>query len=254
MPRTLQAGNSGVLHLSRPSRRTGSLDRCQSECGPTLAARPTAQKIDMNAESQIAVEIWSDYVCPFCYLELPAIERLKQEFDGRLTVTWHAFELRPDPVPTLDPDGEYLHDIWARSVYPMAAERGMLLRLPPMQPHSRKAFEAVAHARSIDLFDRMHAALFRAFFEDGKDIGDTRTLLEIGESAGMDKISLKDALDSERYVEQVLREEQHAQSLGIRGVPITLVRPAGRPLTDSVALRGAVPYESLHAAVLHAAG
>lgn len=212
----------------------------------------------MNAESRIpvdiAVDIWSDYVCPFCYLELPAIERLKAEFGDRLNVTWHAFELRPDPVPTLDPDGEYLHDVWGRSVYPMAAERGMLLRLPPVQPRSRKAFEAVAHARTIGLFDRMHAALFRGFFEEGKDIGDTATLLDIAASAGMDKAPLKAALDSGRYLPQVLQDEQEAQALGIRGVPITLIHRADRPLAESHVLRGAVPYENLRTAVLQAAG
>jgi hypothetical protein len=88
----------------------------------------------MTSEPRIAVEIWSDYVCPFCYLELPAVERLKEEFGPRVDVSWHAFELRPEPAPTLDPDGEYLHDIWGRSVYPMAEERGMRLRLPPVQP------------------------------------------------------------------------------------------------------------------------
>jgi predicted DsbA family dithiol-disulfide isomerase len=211
------------------------------------------RRTDMTSEPGIAVEIWSDYVCPFCYLELPAIERLQEEFGSRLEVTWHAFELRPDPVPTLDPDGEYLHDIWGRSVYPMAAQRGMTLRLPPVQPRSRKAFEAVAHARSVGMFDRMHAALFRGFFEQGKNIGDIDTLLGIAASVGLETAPLKEALDSGRYTQQVLDDEQQASRLGIRGVPLTLIRRADRPLAESVALSGAVPYENLHAAVVRAA-
>ncbi len=82
----------------------------------------------MSNEQRIAIDIWSDYVCPFCYLELPLIDRLKEEFGAQLNITWRAFELRPDPVPTLDPNGEYLHDIWGRSVYPMAEQRRMTLR------------------------------------------------------------------------------------------------------------------------------
>jgi predicted DsbA family dithiol-disulfide isomerase len=213
-----------------------------------------AQENRMTAESHIAVDVWSDYVCPFCYLELPAIERLKQEFGARLDVTWHAFELRPDPVPTLDPDGDYLHNAWNRSVYPMAAERGLPLRLPPVQPRSRKAFEAVAYARSIGLFDPMHAALFRGFFEHGKDIGDSGILLEIGALVGIDTAALKEALDSGRYTQQVLADEQQAHELGIRGVPLTLIRRAGHPLPESIALNGAVPYEQLHAAAMQVAG
>lgn len=208
----------------------------------------------MTSEPRIAIDIWSDYVCPFCYLELPVIERLKQEFDPHLDVVWHAFELRPEPVPTLDPKGDYLRDTWARSVYPMAQERGMVLRLPPVQPRSRRAFEAVAHAQSLGLFDRMHDALFRGFFEHGKDIGDPTTLLEIAALTGMDPASLKEALDSGHYTQQVLAEERQAQGLGIRGVPLTLVRPADRPLAEAVTLSGAVPYEQLRTAVVRATG
>jgi predicted DsbA family dithiol-disulfide isomerase len=207
----------------------------------------------MNTSPEIQIDIWSDYVCPFCYLELPLIERLKDEFGERLAIIWRAFELRPDPVPTLDPDGAYLHDIWGRSVYPMAAERGMALRLPPMQPRSRKAFEAVAHARSIGLFDPMHLALFRGFFEEGKDIGDTHVLLDIAASAGVERPALQDALRSGRYVEQVLQDERLAQNLGIRGVPLQLVRRVDRPIAESTALSGAVPYQNLRAAVLELA-
>ena len=77
-------------------------------------------------------------------------------------VEWRAFELRPDPVPTLDPDGAYLHRVWNQSVYPMARERGLTLRLPPVQPRSRKAHEATAFARSAGRADATAEALFGA--------------------------------------------------------------------------------------------
>src|SRR3569832_2404616 len=121
----------------------------------------------MTAQSQISLDVWSDYVCPFCYLELPAIERLQAELSDALSVRWRAFELRPEPVPTLDPGGEYLRSAWARVVYPMADQRGMVLKLPPLQPRSRKALEAAAHARDEGRFDAMHVGIFRAFFEHG---------------------------------------------------------------------------------------
>jgi predicted DsbA family dithiol-disulfide isomerase len=85
---------------------------------------------------QVQIDVWSDYVCPFCYLEQPVLERIAQEFGVRVGIRWRAFELPPDPVPTLKPDSTYLRDIWARGVYPMAKERGMTLRLPPMQPEA----------------------------------------------------------------------------------------------------------------------
>ena len=69
---------------------------------------------------QVHIDVWSDYVCPFCYLAEPTLAQVEQEFKGAVQMNWRAFELRPEPVPTLDSQGEYLRDIWARAVYPMA--------------------------------------------------------------------------------------------------------------------------------------
>ena len=201
----------------------------------------------MSQDNLIAIDIWSDYVCPFCYLELPAVNRLQQAFGPQLEVRWHAFELRPDPVPTLEPDGEYLHTVWNRSVYPMAQRLGMRIQLPPVQPRSRKAFEAVAFARDAGRFDAMHLALFRGFFEQGRDIGDSAELLSLAQESGLDGAALQAALDDGRYTQQVLQDERQAQALGITGVPLILVRLAGAPLETAVPLQGAVPYEHLHA-------
>jgi predicted DsbA family dithiol-disulfide isomerase len=203
----------------------------------------------MSQDTRITLDIWSDYVCPFCYLELPAVTKLRQAFGATLDVVWHAFELRPDPVPTLDPDGEYLHTVWNRSVYPMAERLGMRVQLPPVQPRSRKAFEAVAFAHDAGRFDAMHLALFRGFFEQGRDIGDTAELLDLAVESGLDGDALQAALDDGRYTPQVLQDERQAQALGITGVPLMLVRHAGSPLETAVPLQGAVPYEHLHAAV-----
>jgi predicted DsbA family dithiol-disulfide isomerase len=156
-------------------------------------------------------------------------------------------------VPTLDPDGEYLHTTWNRSVYPMARERGMTLRLPPVQPRSRRAFEAVCHARAQGRFDAMHLALFRGFFEDGRDIGDIETLLVLGESAGLARKDLREALEEGRHTQEVIEDEMHATALGIGGVPLGLVRKAGQPLAASIPLQGAVPYEALLKTVQHVA-
>lgn len=207
----------------------------------------------MRPDHPVALDIWSDYVCPFCYLELPAIDRLQQEFGSGLVVTWHAYELRPDPEPTLDPQGDYLRDLWAHSVYPMAHARGMTLHLPPVQPRSRKAFEAVEHARTVGRFDAMHHALFRAFFEEGRDIGDTETLLDVGASAGLEMDPLKDMLDTGRYTRRVLDQEEQARKLGITGVPLMLAHLAGRGSSDAIVINGVAGIEDLRGAIAQAA-
>lgn len=203
----------------------------------------------MNPPAPIRIDVWSDYVCPFCYLELPPIRRLQEQYAGQVEVLWRAFELRPAPKPTLDPDGDYLHTTWNRSVYPMAAERGMRLELPPVQPRSRLAFEAVAHAREQGRFDAMHEALFRAFFEDGRDIGDPKVLGDIAIECGLDRQRLAEALDSGCHTAAVHADQQLAYSLGVAGVPIMVFRPAGAGWERAFAVSGAVPYETMESAL-----
>lgn len=199
--------------------------------------------------SPIRIDVWSDYVCPFCYLELPALQQLQQAFGARVEIRWRAFELRPEPNPTLDPAGEYLRTTWARSVYPMAAERGMRLKLPPVQPRSRSALEAAAWASTQGGFDGMHEAIFRAFFEEGRDIGQAPVLLSLAESAGLDPESLGQALEKKEFRNQVLADQEIALNLGITGVPIMLLRKNDAPWEKAVPLQGAVPHARIEAAV-----
>ena len=76
----------------------------------------------------------------------PALSKLTQE-DSAVEVIWCAFELRPDPVSTLDTKGEYLHRVWRDSVYPLSEKLGFNMKLSPVQPRSRRAHEAAHWAR-----------------------------------------------------------------------------------------------------------
>lgn len=203
----------------------------------------------MSTIPAIRIDVWSDYVCPFCYLELPALQALKTRFGDGVDIRWHAFELRPEPHPTLDPAGEYLRTTWDRSVYPMARERGMTLRLPPVQPRSRKAFEAAAFAAKQGRFDAMHEALFRAFFEEGRDIGRIDVLVETGAKAGVQPEALRAALQDGRHEAEVLADQELARRLGVTGVPLSVLRMNDAPWQDGLALQGAVPIAHFEAAI-----
>lgn len=196
----------------------------------------------MENGARARVTVFSDYVCPFCYLEEPDLARVREEYGDQVEVDWRAYELRPDPVPTLDPDGEYLHRVWNASVYPMARSLSMTLRLPPVQPRSRKALEAAEYAHEEGRFDDMHTALFKAFFEDGRDLADAGVLLEVGESVGLDREGLGEALEEGRYTEKVLADEGLARKLGVSSVPTMLVGLADAPLEEAEAITGAQPY------------
>jgi predicted DsbA family dithiol-disulfide isomerase len=134
-------------------------------------------------------------------------------------IVWRAFELRPEPVPTLPPDGEYLTRVWRDSVYPMAEQLGVKMRLPPVQPRSRRAHEAAKWAASVGRFDEYNEAVFRAFFERGEDIGDTEILVKLAATSGLDGEALRGALDQLEFEGLVLADEHEAEELDVRGVP-----------------------------------
>lgn len=196
-----------------------------------------------NGEKRVRVTIFSDYVCPYCYLEEPDLACVRERYGERVEVDRRAYELRPDPVPTLDPDGEYLRHVWNASVYPMASLLGMRMRLPPVQPRSRRALEAAELAREQGAHDEMHHALFRAFFEEGRDIGETEVLLDVGASVGLDRASLLEALEGGRYTEKVVADEELARRLGVDSVPTMFVAPADAPLESAEVIIGAQPHE-----------
>jgi predicted DsbA family dithiol-disulfide isomerase len=198
---------------------------------------------------RIRATVWSDYVCPFCYLEEPVLNRIRQEYGEALHLQWRAFELRPTPVPTLDPHGEYLHTVWNQAVYPMARQRGMTLRLPPVQPRSRRAFELAEFARANGRFDEIHRALFKAFFEDGGDIDHLDTLVTIGTAVGLDGETVRGALEQGIYRERVVQDERDAANLGITAVPTIMIGRADRPLEEADFISGAQPYEVINATV-----
>lgn len=134
-------------------------------------------------------------------------------------VVRRAFELRPDPVPTLDPQGEYLTRVWRESVYPLAARLGMPIRLPPVQPRSRLAHEAARFAATAGELRRFHAETFRAFFERGEDIGNISVLVTLAEEVGLDGDQLRHDLDSHRFAAEVEADEDLAGQLDVHAVP-----------------------------------
>ncbi|MGH3872405.1 MAG: DsbA family oxidoreductase [Pseudonocardiaceae bacterium] len=89
------------------------------------------------------IEVFSDFVCPYYYL---AEQLLADAVEGsEVHISWQSFELRPEPTPTLRPEGDYLESTW---VYPMAERMGVPIVLPRVspQPYGRLAFEGFAYA------------------------------------------------------------------------------------------------------------
>ena len=139
--------------------------------------------------------------------------------DQDVELIWRAFELRPEPVPSLDPQGDYLQRAWSTSVYPLAERLGVTMKLPPVQPRTRLAHAAAHWARSQGHFDDYHAEIFRAFFERGEDIGDVDVLASLALESGLDSGLLRQALKSHEFEKSVLADEREAARLGVQSVP-----------------------------------
>lgn len=167
------------------------------------------------------------------------------EKDPNVAIVWRAFELRPDPVPALDPNGEYLNGVWGSSVYPLAQRLGIAIKLPPLQPRSRRAHEAAHWARRHGKFREYNDALFRAFFQRGEDIGNTDVLTRLASDMALDGGDLRAALDNNLYLENVLADEREAKKLGLRGVPAFVAN-------RQIALSGVQSLQTLQKLVDHA--
>ena len=126
--------------------------------------------------------------------------------------------MRPEPVPKLDPGGEYLTRVWRDGVYPLAERLGITMRLPPVQPRSRLAHEAAKWA-ATSRFDEYNKAIFRAFFERGENIGDQEVLVRLAEQLQLDGEQLRWALTQHEFEAEVVEDERDAAALGVSAVP-----------------------------------
>lgn len=172
----------------------------------------------------LKIEVYSDYVCPFCFLaEFP----LKQAIEGKdVEVEWMPFELRPEPNPTLKPEGDYLQRAWAQSVYPMAERMGVEIVLPRVspQPHTHLAFEGYQYAKAKGKGNEYNDRMLRAFFQEERDIGDIEVLTELAGELGLDKAGFREALEQRRYREAHQAALRHAvEEVGVTAVPTFII-------------------------------
>jgi predicted DsbA family dithiol-disulfide isomerase len=170
------------------------------------------------------IDVFIDYVCPYCLLAEGAIEALKRERD--VQVELRPFELRPDPVPTLRPEDDYLPSVWRSSVYPMARRLGVPISLPTIspQPRTEKAFLVLQLAGERGLADSYSHAMFVAFFQRNRDIGQDEVIIDVATSVGLDRSEVEAALTSpERRARHAEDLRYATETVGVTGVPSFLI-------------------------------
>ncbi|HEX5026644.1 MAG TPA: DsbA family oxidoreductase [Agriterribacter sp.] len=186
-----------------------------------------------NTTSKMKVEIWSDIMCPFCYIGKRNLESALEEFPDaeNVEVEWHSFQL--------DPGIESGH---GKNLYQYLSERKGLSLEQSIHMHqqvterARRAgleynFDKAVVANSFDahrviqlakskgLGDAAEERLFYAYFTEGKDFSDHETLVQLGINIGLDEAETRQVLTGNAYADKVEQDISEAQHIGIRGVP-----------------------------------
>ena len=158
--------------------------------------------------------LFFDFVDPGSRLACHMIEKA----GAAHAVRWRGLELRPPPLPLIDPGNP---DWRARHspVAPPALELGLPMDTPNLVPWTRKAHELAEFARERDCYHGVRRALFEAHFVDRTDIGRIDLLVEIAHRAGLDRGEARVALDVDRYTGVVLEHRAEARELGVTEVP-----------------------------------
>ena len=207
----------------------------------------------MNAPEKVPlkVTVFSDYICPFCYVGDARLDKLKEHFD--LDVDWSFFEIHPDNPPEGKPVSElgYPPEQWQRmmaNLEAMAAADGLELAPRSFTTNSHRALLLAEAAKDLDgeIFERLHKRLFTAYFAEQKNIGDEGVLREIAAEVGMPQEEVDRAFTDESYEQRLEQQQTRAAMLGVRGVPGFLF--------GKYFVSGAVPVETLIAAAEYATG
>ncbi len=179
------------------------------------------------------IEIWSDVMCPFCYIGKKKFEKAFEQFPEKnnIQIEWKSFQLSPemqtDPSKNIH---QFLADHKGMSlqkakdmndqVTQMAAQAGLEYNFDKsIVANSFNAHRFAHFAKANNKQNEAEEVLFKAYFTDGKNIDDYATLIQLGAEIGLDTIVLKSALENGQYANDVKADIAEAHQVGVRGVP-----------------------------------
>ena len=183
------------------------------------------------------VDIWSDVVCPWCYVGKRRFEAALARFPHRdaVEVRWHSFEL--DPRAPRERAGDRLDHIAAKygvsraeaeamegRVTAAAAEAGLEFHLDRVRGgNSFDAHRLLQLAADHSLAGELKDRFLRAYFTEGEPIGDPSTLARLAVETGLPVAAVDDVLAGDRYADAVRADERTAHALGATGVPFFVI-------------------------------
>ena len=196
------------------------------------------------------VEVWSDVVCPWCYIGKRRLESAIDSFEGDVQVEWRSFELDPNAPKALPISlTQALASKYGMStekaakmqedVTKTALEDGIEMRFDLAKTgNTFDAHRLIHYAASLGLGPQMKERLLKAYFTDGHAIGDTAELTALAGEMDLDTTLVAEVLASDAFADAVRADEQQAQAYGARGVPFFVID--GR-----YGISGAQPAETL---------
>jgi predicted DsbA family dithiol-disulfide isomerase len=201
-------------------------------------------------ERALTVEVYSDVICPWCYVGKRRLERALKAWDGGpVNIRWRPFQLNPTmPRNGMDRrqylDAKFGSPAAVQAIYGQVAAAGVDEGIPfaferiVRTPNTFAAHRLIWLAGHHDKQDEMVELLFRQYFLEGGDIGNIETLSQAAAHAGLDRAGIKTFLSGDEGGEAVKAEEAAGHRVGIRGVPYFVLNGAN-------ALSGAQPPEQL---------
>lgn len=187
----------------------------------------------MMKNNTLTLDIWSDMLCPFCFIGKQNLDTALAQFPHReaISIVWHSYQLAPDFVQT---KGKNAHEVLAEYkgisvaeaqelnnyVAQMALRSGLTFDMDRMQwANSRQAHRLLQFAKTKGLAEALEQRLFEAVFILGEDIEAPNTLITIAEEIGLSTQEAQKALNETNYENQVQQDIQKGISYGLRGVP-----------------------------------
>lgn len=179
------------------------------------------------------IEIWSDIMCPFCYLGKARLDKALEAFPGRddVDIEWRSFQLNPEMKASAQGLEEYLMERkgWSpdqiRAQHDRIAKAGAAVGIKYDFEKARVGNSFDAHrliqlAKSKGLADALEDRLMRGYFAEGRDFSNHATLAALGREAGLDGAEVDAVLaDPQAYAEGVKADVRESQRLGVTGVP-----------------------------------
>ena len=172
----------------------------------------------------LKIVMFSDYICPFCYIGFETVRRLRPEFNFELE--WRGFQIHPDwPAEGLAAeqarvggDSDSRRALWER-ISAMAEAVGFSMRPPAVLTNSRAALAATEFARESGRDEALEERIYRAYFSEGLNIGDPAVVTRLATEAGLDSGEVADAIKSPKYELRLKNNAVAANQRGVNGVP-----------------------------------